>query len=87
MKAASLLETLVVMAIFSLLIVLTFPFSIRLINQSRADAEVKALSYIIFRQQQDAYSGLKNKNKFLPTNDTFAALINERDESALVGIL
>ncbi len=60
MKAASLFEVLIVMAIFSMMVVLTFPFSLRLINQSRADAEAKTLSYMIFRQQQDAYSGLNN---------------------------
>ncbi|PJB22765.1 hypothetical protein CO112_02675, partial [Candidatus Dojkabacteria bacterium CG_4_9_14_3_um_filter_150_Dojkabacteria_WS6_41_13] len=54
MKGTSLLEVLVVIAIFSMLIVLTFPFSLRLINQTKADAEAKSLSYIIFRQQQDA---------------------------------
>jgi len=61
MKGTSLLEVLVVIAIFSMLIVLTFPFPLRLINQTKADAEAKSLSYIIFRQQQDAYSGLNNK--------------------------
>lgn len=61
MKATSLLEIVVVMAIFSVLIVLTFPFSLRLINQSKADAEAKTLAYIIFRQQQDSYAGLLNK--------------------------
>jgi len=61
MKAASLFEILVVIGIFSILVVLTFPFSLRLMNQSKADAEAKALSYMLFRQQQDAYSGFKNK--------------------------
>lgn len=61
MKAASLFEVLVVMAIFAMLVVLTFPFSLRLINQSKADAEAKTLAYVLFRQQQDAYSGLQNK--------------------------
>ena len=61
MKAASLLEVLIVLAIFSMMVVLTFPFSLQLINKSRADAEVKTLSYVIFRQQQDAYAGLNNK--------------------------
>lgn len=44
-----------------MLIVLTFPYSLRLINQSKADAEAKTLSYMLFRQQQDSYSGLQNK--------------------------
>lgn len=62
MKAASLLEMIIVMAIFSMMVVLTFPFSLRLINQSRADAEAKTLAYMLFRQQQDAYAGLNNKS-------------------------
>ena len=62
MKAASLLEVLVVMAIFSMMVVLTFPFSLQLINQTKADAEVKTLAYVLFRQQQDAYSGLNSKS-------------------------
>lgn len=62
MKAASLLEVLIVMAIFSMLVVLTFPFSLRLINQSKADAEAKTLAYVLFRQQQDAYAGLEGKS-------------------------
>ncbi|MFZ6021980.1 MAG: type II secretion system protein [Patescibacteria group bacterium] len=61
MKAASLLEVLIVMAIFSMLVVLTFPFSLRLVNQSKADAEAKTLAYVLFRQQQDAYAGLEGK--------------------------
>ncbi|MCC7303861.1 prepilin-type N-terminal cleavage/methylation domain-containing protein [bacterium] len=62
MKAASLLETLIVLAIFSILAVMTFPFSLSLINQTRADAETKTLAYMLFRQQQDAYAGLNNKS-------------------------
>jgi type II secretory pathway pseudopilin PulG len=61
MKAASLFEILVVIGIFSILVVLTFPFSLRLMNQSKADAEAKTLAYMIFRQQQDAFAGLQNK--------------------------
>lgn len=61
MKGASLFEILVVIGIFSILVVLTFPFSLRLVNQSKADAEAKTLAYMVFRQQQDAYAGLQNK--------------------------
>lgn len=61
-KAASLFETLIVIGIFSFLVMLTFPYSLRLINQTRADAEAKEISYEIFRQQQEAYSGYLNKS-------------------------
>ncbi len=61
MKAASLFETLIVLGIFSLLVMLMFPYSLRLINQKRADAEAKEISYEIFRQQQEAYSGNLDK--------------------------
>lgn len=62
MKAASLFETLVVMGIFSMMVVLTFPFSMQLINRSRADAEAKTIAYMLFRQQQDAYAGLQQNS-------------------------
>lgn len=87
MKAASLLEVLIVLAIFSMMVVLTFPFSLQLINQSRADAEAKTLSYILFRQQQDAYAGLNNKaygvalysNRFIIFTGTSLATAESQD--------
>ena len=61
MKAVSLFEVLIVMSIFSILVVLTFPFSLTLINKTRADVEIKALAYVVYRQQQDALAGVNGK--------------------------
>jgi Tfp pilus assembly protein FimT len=57
MKAASLFEVLIVLAIFSMVVMIAFPFSLQLINQNRADGVAKQVAYEVFHQQQAAYSG------------------------------
>lgn len=61
-KGVSLLEVLVVIGIFSVALMMTFPYSLKLINQNRADSAAKQVAYELFHQQQDAYSGSGGKD-------------------------
>jgi Tfp pilus assembly protein FimT len=62
MRAATLFEVLIVIVIFSLLVIVSFPYSLQLINQTKVDSAAKQISYEIFHQQQAAYSGQAGKN-------------------------
>lgn len=62
MKAMSLFEVIVVLGIFSMTVVLTFPYSLALINRDRANAETKKIAYLLFHEQQDSYAGLDGKS-------------------------
>lgn len=61
-KGFTLLEIIVVLGIFLALSVLAFPTTIAQVQKGKMESATSDMSSLIFVQQQDAFSGLNNKN-------------------------
>lgn len=94
-KGFTLIEILMVAAIFSMLVAITAPFAVKQLNNKRIESSAKEISYDFYNQQQNAYSGngsqsygiLVETTKYtLFTGTSFATGTNKEEKQLTNGL-